>query len=312
MPAVCSRRAAYIEEAAVGDLLGNGRAPRARLRELLSAPTPLIAPGAYDALSARLVEQAGFDVVYMTGFGTTASLIGRPDVGLLSGTEMVDNARRIAAAVDVPVIADADTGYGNAINVVRTVQLYEQAGIAGIQLEDQVLPKKCGHMSGKALIGTDEMVGKVRAAVAARRDPDLVVIARTDAVAVHGLDEAISRARAYAGAGADVLFVEAPTSEADIERVATELRGLAPLVFNWAEGGRTPPLSLQRMGELGFSLVIYPIGTLLAATAGIRSLLATLARDGVPSLDGLPSFEEFTDLVGLPEVQELEQRFAGS
>ena len=143
----------------MADLLTTGRAPRARLRELLSADTPLMAPGAYDALSARLIEQAGFDVVYMTGFGTTASLIGRPDVGLLSGAEMVDNARRIVSAVDVPVIADADTGYGNAINVVRTVQLYEQAGVAGIQLEDQVMPKKCGHMSGKALIGTDEMVG---------------------------------------------------------------------------------------------------------------------------------------------------------
>ncbi|MGY1822192.1 isocitrate lyase/PEP mutase family protein [Geodermatophilus sp. SYSU D00079] len=297
----------------MGDLLGSRRpSPRARLRELLAAPEPLLAPGAYDALSARLVEQAGFDVVYMTGFGTTASLIGRPDVGLLTGAEMVDNARRITAAVDVPVIADADTGYGNAINVVRTVQLYEQAGVAGIQLEDQVMPKKCGHMSGKALIGADEMVGKLRAAVEARRDPDLVLIARTDAVATHGIDEAITRARAFAEAGADVLFVEAPTSEADIERVATELEGVAPLVFNWAEGGRTPPLSLERMTELGFALVIYPIGTLLAATAGIRSVLASLKADGVPSLAELPAFGEFTDLIGLPEVQQLEQRFSGS
>jgi carboxyvinyl-carboxyphosphonate phosphorylmutase len=273
-----------------------------------------MAPGAYDALSARLIEQAGFDAVYMTGFGTTASLIGRPDVGLLSGTEMVDNARRITSAVDVPVIADADTGYGNAINVVRTVQLYEQAGVAGIQLEDQVMPKKCGHMSGKALIGADEMVGKLQAAVAARTDPDLVIIARTDAVAVQGLDEAISRARAFAEAGADLLFVEAPTSEDDIARVAKELGGVAPLVFNWAEGGRTPPLSLERITELGFALVIYPIGALLAATASIRSLLATLRAEGTPvsALDGLPSFGEFTDLIGLPEVQSLEQRFSGS
>jgi 2,3-dimethylmalate lyase len=298
----------------VADLLSTGRAPRARLRELLSADAPLVAPGAYDALSARLIEQAGFDVVYMTGFGTTASLIGRPDVGLLSGAEMVDNARRIVSAVDVPVIADADTGYGNAINVVRTVQLYEQAGVAGIQLEDQVMPKKCGHMSGKALIGIDEMVGKIQAAATARTDPDLVVIARTDAVAVEGLDAALDRARAFAEAGADVLFVEAPTSEEDIARVAGELAGVAPLVFNWAEGGRTPPLSLERIAELGFSLVIYPIGTLLAATAGIRSLLATLKAEGTPVsvLDGLPSFEDFTDLIGLPEVQALEQRFTGS
>ncbi|WP_336031109.1 isocitrate lyase/PEP mutase family protein [Geodermatophilus sp. FMUSA9-8] len=294
----------------MADLLSGARAPRARLRELLAGPGPLMAPGAYDALTARLIEQAGFDAVYMTGFGTTAGLLGRPDVGLLSGAEMVDNARRIAAAVDVPVIADADTGYGNAINVVRTVQLYEQAGVAGIQLEDQVMPKKCGHMSGKALIGTGEMVGKIRAAAAARRDPDLVLIARTDAVAVTGVDDALARARAYAEAGADLLFVEAPTTEADVERVAGELAGVAPLVFNWAEGGRTPPLSLERMAELGFALVIYPIGTLLAATAGVRSLLASLREQGVPPLDGLPTFGEFTDLVGLPEVQDLEQRFA--
>jgi len=297
----------------VADLLSEGRTPRARLRELIGGTSPLVAPGAYDALSARLVEQAGFDAVYMTGFGTTASLIGRPDVGLLSGAEMVDNARRIVSAVDVPVIADADTGYGNAINVVRTVQLYEQAGVAGVQLEDQVMPKKCGHMSGKLLIGADEMAGKLRAAVAARRDPDLLVIARTDAVAVEGVDAAIARARAFAEAGADLLFVEAPTSEDDIARVAKELRDVAPLVFNWAEGGKTPPLSLERITELGFSLVIYPIGTLLAATAGIRSLLATLKAEGTPvsALPGLPAFDEFTDLVGLPEIQQLEQRFSG-
>ena len=297
----------------MAELLSGGRTPRARLRELVTAAAPLVAPGAYDALSARLIEQAGFDAVYMTGFGTTASLIGRPDVGLLSGAEMVDNARRIVSAVDVPVIADADTGYGNAINVVRTVQLYEQAGVAGIQLEDQVMPKKCGHMSGKLLIGADEMAGKVRAAVEARRDPDLLIIARTDAVAVTGVDDALARARAFAEAGADALFVEAPTSEDDIVRVATELRDVAPLVFNWAEGGRTPPLSLERIAELGFSLVIYPIGTLLAATAGIRALLATLKADGTPvaAMPGLPSFGEFTDLIGLPEIQELEQRFSG-
>ncbi|HLU58600.1 MAG TPA: oxaloacetate decarboxylase [Pseudonocardia sp.] len=295
----------------MGDLLSSGPAPRARLRELLAGPGPVVAPGAYDALSARLVEQAGFDVVYMTGFGTTASLIGRPDVGLLSGTEMVDNARRIAAAVDVPVIADADTGYGNAINVVRTVQSYEQAGVAGVHIEDQVMPKKCGHMSGKAVIGADEMVGKIRAAVSARRDPDFVVIARTDAAAVEGLDAALERARAYAEAGADLLFVEAPTSEDDIARVAGELAGVAPLVFNWAEGGRTPPLPLDKIAALGFSLVLFPIGTLLAATAGIRSLLATLRADGTPAaaLGDVPSFDEFTDLIGLPEIRTLEQRF---
>jgi 2,3-dimethylmalate lyase len=295
----------------VGDLSGGSGAPRTRLRELLAGPEPVVAPGAYDALSARLVEQAGFGVVYMTGFGSTASLIGRPDVGLLTGTEMIDNARRIVAAVDVPVIADADTGYGNAVNVVRTVQGYEQAGVAGIHLEDQVMPKKCGHMSGKAVIGVDEMVGKIRAAVAARRDPDLLLIARTDAAAVDGIATAIARGRAYADAGADLLFVEAPTSEDDIATVAAELHGVAPLVFNWAEGGRTPPLSLDRIAELGFSLVLFPIGTLLAATAGIRALLATLRTDGTPAaaLPGLPTFDGFTDLIGMPEIRDLERRF---
>ncbi|HEY0816205.1 MAG TPA: isocitrate lyase/PEP mutase family protein [Pseudonocardia sp.] len=295
----------------MGNLLSRPPAPRRRLRELLTRPEPLIAPGAYDALSARLVEQAGFDVVYMTGFGSTASLVGRPDVGLLTGTEMVDNARRIAAAVEVPVIADADTGYGNAINVVRTVQSYEQAGVAGIHLEDQVLPKKCGHMSGKAVIPADEMVGKIRAAVEARRDPDFVLVARTDAAAVEGLDAALDRARAYVDAGADVLFVEAPTSEDDIARVAKELRGVAPLVFNWAEGGRTPPLPMARIAELGFALVLFPIGTLLAATAGMQRLLATLRADGVPSaaMSDLPTFDGFTDLIGLPEIRDLETRF---
>lgn len=298
----------------MGDLLHAPAAPRARLRELLAGAGPVVAPGSYDALSARLVEQAGFDVVYMSGFGSAASLIGRPDVGLLSGSEMIDNARRIVAAVDVPVIADADTGYGNAINVLRTVQDYEQAGVAGIQLEDQVMPKKCGHISGKAVVGVDEMAGKIRAAVAARRDPDFVLIARTDAAAVEGVDAAVDRARAYADAGADVLFVEAPTSEDDIARVAGQLRDVAPLVFNWAEGGRTPPLSLPRIAELGYSLVLFPVGTLLAATAGMQALLATLRADGTPAaaLPGLPTLPGFTDLVGLPEVRALEERFGAS
>lgn len=296
----------------MGDLVSDRGTPRARLRELLGAGEPLVAPGAYDALSARLVEQAGFSAVYMTGFGTTASLIGRPDVGLLSGSEMVDNAARIVSAVDVPVIADADTGYGNAINVLRTVRAYEQAGVAGIHLEDQVMPKKCGHLSGKSVIAKEEMVGKVRAAASARSDEDFLLIARTDAAAASGLDDAIDRAEAYAEAGADVLFVEAPTDEAGVARIAGELRDVAPLVFNWAEGGRTPPLALERIAELGFSLVLFPIGTLLAATAGMRALLSTLRADGTPAaaLPDLPSFGEFTDLIGLPEVRELEQRFS--
>lgn len=292
-------------------LLGDPTTPRARLRALIAAPTPLVAPGAYDALSARLVEQAGFDAVYLTGFGATASLLGRPDVGLLSASEMADQARRIVDAVDVPVVVDADTGYGNAVNVVRTVRVLEQAGVAGLHLEDQVTPKKCGHMADKAVVSSDEMVGKIRAAVAARRDEGLVLIARTDAAAVEGLDAAIARARAYAAAGADVLFVEAPTSEADIRRVARELGGVAPLLFNAAEGGRTPPLTLEVVADLGFSLVLYPIATLLAASAAVRSVLATIRADGTPHDAALPTFDAFTATVGLPEVRELEARFGG-
>lgn len=294
----------------MADLLGDRPDRRRRLRELLAAGDPVLAPGAYDALSARLVEAAGFPAVYMTGFGTTAALLGRPDVGLLGGAEMIDNARRIAAAVDLPLVADADTGYGNPINVVRTVREYEQAGVAGIHLEDQVMPKRCGHMTGKAVVPAEEMVAKVRAAVAARTDPHFLLIARTDARAVEGLDSAIERAQAYADAGADALFVEAPLSEDEIATVATSLAG-TPLIFNWAEGGRTPPVPLARLGELGFAMVIFPIGTLLAATAGIRSVLATVRAEGTPqsALPGLPAFDEFLDFIGLPEVEQLGKRF---
>src|SRR5437868_5473671 len=202
--------------------LDGKQTPTPSLRELLARPEPILAPGAYDALSARLIEAAGFPAVYMTGFGSAASLLGRPDVGLLGMSEMVANARRIVDAVDVPVIADADTGYGNPINVIRTVHEYEQAGVAAIHLEDQLAPKKCGHMEGKQLVPSDEMVAKVRAAVDARRS-DLVIIARTDARAVEGLEGALQRARRYRDAGADVIFFEAPQSEAEIETVAAEL-----------------------------------------------------------------------------------------
>lgn len=289
-------------------------APR-RLRQALEeAPRtgPVIAPGAYDALTARLIELAGFDAVYLTGFGATASLLGMPDVGLLTGTEMADQTRRLVSAVDIPVIADADTGYGNVVNVARTVSVYEQAGAAAIQLEDQVNPKKCGHMSGKALVSAGEMIGKIHSAVDARRNPDTVLIARTDAIAVDGVEAAIARARAYHAAGADALFVEAPTSEADIELLAGELAAEMPLVFNWVEGGKTPPLTLERMRELQFAMVIYPIGTLLAATARARSYLADLREHGTPtaaSLAGLPSFEDFTSVVGLQDVRALENRY---
>lgn len=292
-------------------LLRDGAAGPRPLRALLQDGEMVLAPGCYDALGARLVEEAGFAAAYMTGFGSTASLLGRPDVGLLTQTEMVDNARRIAAAVDIPVIADADTGYGNQINVIRTVAEYETAGVAAIHLEDQVMPKKCGHMEGKQLIGAGEMVAKIQAAVAARRRPDLVIIARTDARAVEGLPAAIMRARRYRDAGADALFVEAPQSEAEIEQIAAAFPD-TPLLFNYAEGGKTPPVSHAFLRERGFRIVIFPLSALLAATAAIRSVLAEIKASGSPIdvLPSLPGFDEFLQFIGAGEISELEQRFA--
>jgi 2-methylisocitrate lyase-like PEP mutase family enzyme len=281
------------------------------LRALLGRGRPLLAPGAYDVLSARLVEQAGFEAVYMTGFGSSASHLGRPDVGLMTMAEMVDNARRIVAAVGVPVIADADTGYGNPINVIRTVREYAQAGVAAIHLEDQVAPKKCGHMEGKQVIPAAEMVAKLQAAVDARAGSALLLIARTDAGAVEGLEAAIERGHRYREAGADVIFIEAPQSEAEIRAVAAAFPGV-PLLFNYAEGGRTPPVGHGLLAELGFAIVIFPISTLLAATRAMQEVLARIKEDGSPIavLDRLPRFGEFLDLIGLPEVRELERRYA--
>ena len=280
------------------------------LRQLLDGPEPVLAPGAYDALSARLVEAAGFPVVYMTGFGTAAGRLGRPDVGLLGMSEMVDNARRIVEAVEVPVIADADTGYGNPINVVRTVHEYERAGVAAIHIEDHLAPKKCGHMEGKQLIPCEEMVQKVRAAVAARRSPDFLLIARTDARAVEGLEATLERARRYREAGADVLFVEAPQTEDEIRAVARAFPDV-PLLFNWAEGGKTPPIGYAELRALGFRVIIFPISALLAATRAIQTVLARIRADGTPAhvLAELPRFGEFVDFIGLPEIQSLEERF---
>ena len=282
----------------------------ARLRALLAASDPVLALGAFDALSARVVEAAGFPAVYMTGFGSSAALLGRPDVGLLTQTEMVDNARRIVQAVGLPVIADADTGYGNPLNVIRTVREYERAGVAAIHLEDQITPKKCGHMERKQLIGADEMVAKLRAAVAARQSPDFVLIARTDARAVEGLPAALERAERYREAGADVLVVEAPESENEVAAVAERLAG-TPLLFNWAEGGKTPPLSFERLRALGFRLIIFPSSLLLSATSAMRAAAASIHEAGspLPLLPTLPTFREFTGFVGLPEVGELERRF---
>jgi 2-methylisocitrate lyase-like PEP mutase family enzyme len=281
-----------------------------RLRALLESGQTIVAPGAFDPLAARLVEEAGFPAVYMTGFGASAALLGRPDVGLLTMTEMVDNAGRIAACVDIPVIADADTGYGNPLNVIRTVGAYEAAGVAGIHIEDQVAPKKCGHMEGKLVIPAEEMAAKVRAAADARTQPEFVIIARTDARAVEGLEQALERGRMYRDAGADALFIEAVVTEKEAEQAVRAFPGV-PLLFNWAEGGKTPPLSLDRLTELGYRIVIFPISTLLAATAGMRRVLGEIARSGTPAraLAGLPAFGEFLDFIGLPDVAETERRY---
>jgi carboxyvinyl-carboxyphosphonate phosphorylmutase len=295
----------------VSDFLRGKRQNAPRLAELLRAQEPILAPGAYDALTARLIEQAGFSAVYMTGFGTSASLLGRPDVGLLTMSQMVDNARRIAQAVDVPVIADADTGYGNPLNVIRTVQEYELAGVSAIHIEDQVMPKKCGHMDNKQVIAAAEMTEKIHAAVEARSSSDFLIIARTDARAVEGLESALRRARAYREAGADILFVEAPQNEDEVTHVARAFPNV-PLLFNWAEGGKTPPLPLDRIKELGYRIVIFPISALLSAAKVIRGVLAEIKAEGTPRrifADG-SSFREFNEMIGLGEIQQLEKRFA--
>ncbi len=282
-----------------------------RLRALLESGETILAPGAFDPLAARLVEEAGFPAVYMTGFGTSAALLGRPDVGLLTMTEMTGNAARIAACVDIPVIADADTGYGNPLNVIRTVGAYESAGVAGIHIEDQVAPKRCGHLEGKLVIPAEEMAQKIRAATEARTDPDFVIIARTDARAPEGLEPALARARRYRQAGADALFIEALASEAEAAEAARAFPDV-PLLFNWAEGGKTPPIGLDRLRELGYRIVIFPISTLLAATAAMRGVLREIAVAGTPAavLPGLPSFGDFLGFIGLDEVQAAEQRYA--
>ena len=282
-----------------------------RLRELLVQRDLLVAPGAYDALSARLIAQAGFPAVYMTGFGTAASVLGQPDVGLLTMSEMVSRAAALAAVVgDRPLIADADTGYGNPINVRRTVREYERAGVAAIHIEDQVWPKKCGHMEGKQVIPVDEMVQKIRAAADARQDPDFVIIARTDANAVYGLEDALRRGRAYREAGADVIFIEAPRSIEELHAIAQAFPDV-PLLYNWAESGKTPLLPLEEIHALGFKLVIFPVSMLFAATQALLDLLEALkqGRTSLAFAERMVTFSQFTDQIGLPEIQALERRY---
>jgi 2-methylisocitrate lyase-like PEP mutase family enzyme len=246
-----------------------------RLRELLAGPDMLVAPGAYDGITARMIEQAGFSALYMTGAGTSASL-GFPDYGLLSMTEMVDNAARMARAVSLPLIADADTGYGNELNVIRTVQEHERAGTAGIHIEDQVSPKRCGHLDGKELVLLDDYLAKIRAAVATRRDPDFVIIARTDARSVLGLDEAIARANAALAAGADVAFVESPETLEEVQAVPRRVNG--PCLLNVVWGGKTPQVDMRDAQAMGYRVAILP-GVLLKTIYGACDIALKSLRD---------------------------------
>lgn len=285
--------------------------PRATLRRLVERRAGLVLPGAYDGVSARLVERAGFEAVYMTGYGTSAARLGLPDLGFAGLTDMVENVRRIAEAVAIPLVADADTGYGGPLSVERTVRAYEAAGVAALHLEDQVWPKRCGHLAGKEVVPREEMVAKIRAAAEARRDPDLLLIARTDAIAVTGFDDALGRAAAYARAGADVLFVEAPTTVAEIEAIPRTLA--EPCLFNYAPGGRSPLPPVRQLAALGYAIVLLPVQTLFAAAAAMAQYLAALRQTGEPagSDDRLMPFAEFNRLFGVPELLEREQRLRG-
>lgn len=262
------------------------------LRRLLARPEMLVAPGAYDAITARLIEQAGFEAVYMTGAGTAASL-GYPDFGLLTMTEMVDNAAMLARSVNVPVVADADTGYGNELNVTRTVREYESRGVAGIHIEDQVSPKRCGHLEGKELISLEDYVVKIRAAAAARRDADFVIIARSDARAVTGLDDAIARVNAALAAGADMAFVEAPQTMEEVAAVPMRVNG--PCLLNVVPGGKTPLFDLREAGAMGYRMAILPgvLLDLVIATADTELARLKATRMPAPAPGGKKVLDTF-------------------
>ncbi len=276
--------------------------PGTSFRALVAAG-PVACVGAYDAMSARLVDASGAKAMYVSGFAAAAAAFGYPDLGLVSQTEMAEHLRRICRCTRLPVIADADTGFGGTLNAARTVELWEDAGAAGLHLEDQVFPKRCGHIAGKNVISAADMVAKLRAALAARRDPDFFVIARTDAVAVTGLDDAIERCLRYAEAGADALFVDAPESEAQLVAIERALRGSGkPLLFNSARTGKSPILTEARLAELGYRIVIYPIEALLASHRAVQSALAAIVAAGTTDAiaDQMSSFHDINALVDLP------------
>jgi carboxyvinyl-carboxyphosphonate phosphorylmutase len=276
-----------------------------RLRELINGAGILSAPGAYDAFSTKMVERVGFQAVYMSGFGTAASVLGLPDIGLLTMTEMVANAKRMADTVSIPLIADADTGYGNHLNVMRTVEEYERAGVAGLQIEDQVSPKRCGHMEGHKLIPAEEMAAKIRAAVRVRKDPDLVIIARTDAISAEGFDEAIRRGNLYRQAGADLLFIEAPTAVEQLAKIPKLIDG--PTLVNLAP--KTPYLHIKEYEKMGYAMAIYPPVSITCAYAALKEKLTELKNNGMNKdggHGGVP-FDELLEFLGLSAYRKLEE-----
>ncbi|WP_297855727.1 oxaloacetate decarboxylase [Elioraea sp.] len=281
------------------------------LRQRLAEPRIVLAPGVCDALTAAIAAAAGFEALYVSGAAIAYTRLGRPDIGLVAMTEVADHVARIADRVDVPLIVDADTGYGNALNVQRTVRALERAGAAMIQLEDQTFPKRCGHLDGKAVIPAAEMVGKIRAAADARQGAATLILARTDAAAIEGLDAALDRARAYAEAGADALFVEAPRTRADLARVTAALGTLRPLLANMVEGGKTPVLAAPELEAIGFRIVIFPGGIVRALARTAREFYASLAEAGTtePFRDRMLDLAGLNDLIGTPAMLALGKRY---
>ena len=284
------------------------------LRERLRATGIVVAPGVYDALGALLAEQAGFEALYLSGASIAYTRLGRPDVGLVTATEVESTIANIADRVSLPLIADADTGFGNALNVCRTVRQFERAGASAIQLEDQVTPKRCGHLEGKTLVSAGEMQGKIRAALDARGSSDTLVIARTDAVAVEGVEPALERAERYLEAGADVLFIEALRSADEMKQALARFRGRAPMLANMVEGGKTPLQPAADLQALGFSIAIFPGGLARALAFAAREYFAALRRDGsTAALRGcMLDFAGLNALIGTPAMLELGKRYEGS
>jgi 2-methylisocitrate lyase-like PEP mutase family enzyme len=281
------------------------------LRERLAEPRIVLSPGVCDALTAAIAADAGFEALYVSGAAVAYTRLGRPDIGLVSMSEVADHVSRIADRVTTPLIVDADTGYGNALNVQRTVRAFERAGATMIQLEDQTFPKRCGHLDGKGVVPAAEMVGKIRAAVDARRSADTLILARTDAVAIEGLDAAVERAHAYAEAGADALFVEAPRTREDLARLSAALGGTRPLLANMVEGGKTPVLSAPELEAIGFRIVIFPGGIVRALARTARDYYASLAsaRTTEPFRDRMLDLTGLNDLIGTPQMLALGKRY---